>query len=77
MTITVNTQEFAQRLDELMSLAEAGSEVLVQDGSTPRVRLLPGRSPTDERIPGLHAGQGWMADDFDAPLPPEYLPSEG
>ncbi len=76
MTITVNTQEFAQRLDELMSLAEAGSEVLVQDGSTPRVRLLPGRPPVTQRVLGLHQGQGWMADDFDAPLPPEYLPSE-
>lgn len=29
-----------------------------------------------KRIPGLFAGQGWMSDDFDAPLPPEYLPSE-
>ena len=28
------------------------------------------------RIPGLHAGDYWMSDDFDAPLPEDFLISE-
>ena len=24
------------------------------------------------RVAGLHKGMGWIADDFNAPLPPEY-----
>jgi Protein of unknown function (DUF2281) len=31
--------------------------------------LKPAKSP---RIPGLHAGQVWMSEDFDAPLPDEF-----
>jgi antitoxin (DNA-binding transcriptional repressor) of toxin-antitoxin stability system len=76
MTITVNTKEFGERLSELLALAESGSEVLVQDGTLPRARLVSGRPVTAERIPGLHAGEGWMADDFDAPLPADHLPSD-
>lgn len=27
---------------------------------------------TGPRVPGLHAGQYWIADDFDAPLPESF-----
>ena len=31
---------------------------------------------TQRRVLGLHSGQGWMADDFAAPLPDEFWLSE-
>ena len=76
MTITVNKQEFAARLDELFALVEGGAEVVIGDGTARPIRLASVERPKPKRIAGLHAGRGWMAPDFDAPLPPEYLPSE-
>ena len=29
-------------------------------------------APRAPRVPGLHAGLGWMSDDFNAPLPDEF-----
>jgi len=76
MTITVNKQEFAARLDELFALVEGGAEVVVRDATSRPIRLASVDLPKPKRIAGLHAGRGWMAPDFDAPLSPEYLPSE-
>lgn len=28
--------------------------------------------PPQPRIPGLHRGMGWISDDFNDPIPPEY-----
>jgi hypothetical protein len=43
----------------------------------------PSQAPTNlvsfvlrPRMPGLHAGDYWMSDDFDAPLPEDFLISE-
>ena len=72
MTITVNKQEFVARLDELFALVEGGAEVVVRDGMTKAFRLTllaePELKPQQPRIFGLHAGRGWMAPDFDAPM---------
>ena len=76
MTITVNKQEFAARLDELFALVEGGADVVVSDGTARAIRVAVVEQPKPKRISGLHAGRGWMAPDFDAPLPPEYLPGE-
>lgn len=76
MTITVNKQEFAARLEELFALVEGGAEVVVRDASSRPCRLAPVEEAKPKRIAGLHAGRGWMAPDFDAPLPAEYLPGE-
>lgn len=76
MTVTVSKQEFAERHDELVALAEGGAEVVVQDGVAPRLRLVVVDEPKPKRIAGLHAGRIRTAPDFDAPLPAEYLPGE-
>lgn len=76
MTITVNKKEFQDRFDELLLLAERGTEVYLHDPGLLHLRIAHAPEPQAKRIPGLHAGRGWMSDDFDAPLPPEYLPGE-
>lgn len=76
MTITVNKREFRERLDELISLAEGGAEVVVREAGEKGVRLTTAEPPPAKRVAGLHAGRGWMSPDFDAPLPAEYLPSD-
>ncbi len=70
-TAQVDVRDLPSRLDELMCLAAAGTEVIVTDGNLPRARLLP--LPTGQkRIPGLHPGAFKMTEDFDAPLPDEF-----
>ena len=76
MTITVNKQEFAARLDELFALVEGGAAVVVSNGTAPPIRVAVVEPPKPKRIAGLQAGRIRTAPDFDAPLPPEYLPSE-
>ena len=70
-TTTIDIQELTARLEEVISLAEAGTEVIVTEGEIPRARLLP-LSPAPSRTAGLHPGAIRIADDFDAPLPEEF-----
>lgn len=70
-TKTIEVWELTARFPEILSLAAAGTEVIVTEGQVPRARLVPlvqGQS----RIPGLHPGAIQTAADFDAPLPEEY-----
>jgi len=68
-TETVDIQEAQTRLPELVSLVLAGTEVILTEGATPRVRLVPVAKP---RIAGLHNGAITTSDDFDAPLPDDF-----
>ena len=68
----IEVRELPVRLSEMLSLAAAGTEVIVTDGSVPRARLVPLSAPGQARVPGLHPGAMQAADDFDAPLPEEF-----
>ncbi|MBW3624963.1 MAG: toxin-antitoxin (TA) system antitoxin [Armatimonadetes bacterium] len=68
-TTTVDVQELPARLEEILSLAQEGTEVIVTEDSIPRARLLP-YGPA--RIAGLHAGAIQTTDDFDDPLPEAF-----
>ena len=69
--MTIDVRELASRLEELLSMAAAGTEIIVTRDSVPVVRLSPlARRP--ERIPGLHPGAMQPTEDFDAPLPEEF-----
>jgi prevent-host-death family protein len=63
------------RLSELVDEAAAGREFTISKSGKPMARLVPLKSPDVRalRKPGGAKGRVWMADDFDAPLPPEML----
>ncbi len=71
--VTIDVRELPARFAEVVSLVEAGTEVVLRDdGRGKEVRIPPAAAPRKKRTPGLHAGKVWMADDFDAPLTDEF-----
>ncbi len=71
MSTAIDIRELPARLDEAVSLAAAGGEVILVDGSIPRARLVP-LHPVVPRVAGLHSGALEPSPDFDAPLPDEF-----
>ena len=61
-----NTPPFA----DLLARVAAGAEIVFEEGGKAVARLVP--VPAKPRIAGLHEGQGWSSEDFDAPLPDEF-----
>jgi prevent-host-death family protein len=83
MTKTVDVQEAQERLVELLAEVAEGVEVILTKDQAPLARIVsldavetPGNSLDERtegpRIPGLHAGAGWISEDFDAPLPDDF-----
>jgi prevent-host-death family protein len=71
MSDPINLYEAKTHLSTLVDRAEAGEEIIIAKSGTPRARLVQlARSP---RRPGGWENGVWMADDFDAPLPPDIL----
>ena len=56
----------------LIKGAESGEEVLVTRGGVPVARIVP-VTPAKKRTFANDEGLGFIADDFNAPLPPELL----
>jgi antitoxin (DNA-binding transcriptional repressor) of toxin-antitoxin stability system len=71
MTTAIDIRELPARLDEALALTLAGGEVVIFEGSTPRVRLVPVNA-APPRTAGLHPGAIQPAPDFDAPLPDDF-----
>lgn len=69
---TVDVRQLAERLPELLSVVADGNEIMLVQGDKPVARLLPPEEAVTERVPGLHRGEIWMSDDFDAPLPDSF-----
>lgn len=69
-TIDIDRGEFS--LSEVVRLIKEGTELLLLENETPLARLTPVDSPKFERKPGLFAGQIWISDDFDDPLPDSF-----
>ena len=72
MLKNVNIRDASTHLQELVSSALQGDEVILSDAGRPLVRLVPVPIATEERIPGLNRGELWISDDFDEPLPEEF-----
>ena len=74
MNTTLTVEEAQSKLPELLKLAKAGHEVIIEDSHEGKTKLVPvAESPNQgPRVLGLHEGQWWMADDFDAPLPDSF-----
>lgn len=74
MSTTLTIEEAQAKLAELLKLAKAGHEVIIQDATQGKAMLVPVAEPPPQgpRVLGLHKGNWWMADDFDAPLPDSF-----
>jgi antitoxin (DNA-binding transcriptional repressor) of toxin-antitoxin stability system len=70
---TVDIREAQAQLSELVSLALEGNEVIILVNDKPMARLVPVASPNQPRVAGLNKGQIWVSEDFDEPLPEEFL----
>jgi len=70
---TVNLYEAKTRLSEPVDRAAAGEEIVIAKAGSPKARLVPLSMTGKPRKPGGWEGQVWIADDFDAPLPPHVL----
>jgi antitoxin (DNA-binding transcriptional repressor) of toxin-antitoxin stability system len=71
-TTTIDIQDAQTRLNELVSLAAAGTEVILTHGNIACAKLVAVPVPPRLRVAGLHAGSIWTSDDFDDPLPEEF-----
>lgn len=67
-------------LSKLVDRAAAGEEIVIAKNGKPMAKLVGVPQPRLPRKPGGWEGQGWIADDFDDPLPWEiqkYFEGEG
>ena len=71
-TKTIDVKPEPPSLRDLVAWVQEGEEVLLVDGETPLARIVPAATPQPARVAGLHAGQIWASDDFDAPLPDDF-----
>jgi prevent-host-death family protein len=71
---TVNIYDAKTQLSKLVDLASSGTDVVIARAGKP-VAKLTALTNKDKRMYtlGLLEGKGWIADDFDAPLPDEIL----
>lgn len=65
----VNVHQAKTELSKLLERAEAGEDVVIARAGTPVARLV--LVEAGERRPGRLRGRIRLADDFDAPLPPD------
>lgn len=72
--LTVNISQAKSRLAELVDQAAAGNEIVIVRKGRPVARLT-AVPKTQKRMICLGAleGQGWIADDFDDPLPDDLV----
>jgi prevent-host-death family protein len=71
----VNIHEAKTHLSRLLERVAAGEEIIIAKANRPIARLIPVDQPVKNRQPGTGAGEIWMADDFNEPLPDELLDS--
>jgi len=71
--LTVNIYEAKTQLSKLVDLASSGTDVVIARAGRPVARLTVLKPEKRTYRLGLLEGKGWIADDFDAPLPDEIL----
>lgn len=72
LTRKIDLHQIQPSLKELLSLVQAGTEIILTEGDTALARLIPVASSPSPRVAGLHTGAIWTSDDFDEPLPEEF-----
>src|SRR5437773_11016540 len=69
----VNIPETTEQLVSLINRVIKGEEITLAKDGVPAVRLVPVQPARKERKLGMDRDSIWIADDFDAPLPPDIL----
>ena len=69
----VNVHQAKTHLSRLLTRVERGEEIIIARAGKPVARLLPFEPAVTPRTFGGARGQVWIAEDFDAPLPPDLL----
>ena len=72
MTKMVDIDDTQETWADLITLAQTGTEVILAKSGKPLARIEPIEAEKEGRIMGLHRGQAWMSDDFDAPMTDEF-----
>jgi prevent-host-death family protein len=67
--IQVNMHEAKTRLSALVKLAEEGERVVIARDGVPVAEIVPHVAQPARRRGGQWAGQAYISDDFDAPMP--------
>jgi prevent-host-death family protein len=68
----VNIYQAKTQLSKLVDLASSGTDIVIARNGKPVARLTTLDTPKKKPLVyGLLEGKGWIADDFDAPLPEE------
>jgi prevent-host-death family protein len=72
MADTVNLYDAKTNLSKLVDRAAGGEEIIIAKAGKPKAKLVPYEAPRKKRVFGQNLlGITYMADDWDAPLPPE------
>jgi prevent-host-death family protein len=71
--VEVNVHEAKTHLSKLLARVEGGEEVLISRAGKPVARLVGVTPKRRRRIPGRDKGKGFIAEDFNGPLPPDLL----
>lgn len=68
-----NVSEAKAHLSELLERVAKGEEIIIGKAGKPVARLVPYSPSQEPRKWGQWAGKVQMAEDFEAPLPPEIM----
>lgn len=72
MSDTVNLYAAKTQLSKLVDRAAAGEEIVIAKAGKPKAKLVPYKAAPKKRRLGQNLmGITFIAEDFDAPLPPE------
>jgi prevent-host-death family protein len=69
----VNIHEAKTNFSKLLQRVALGEEVIIAKAGVPVAKLVPVSDAQGKRPLGFLKGEIWMAEDFDAPLPPDIL----
>ena len=74
---TINVHAAKTHFSRLLERVEQGEEVVIARAGKPVARLVPVEPLVEPRRPGSARGLGRVAEDFDAPMPDEFLVAFG
>jgi antitoxin (DNA-binding transcriptional repressor) of toxin-antitoxin stability system len=69
---TIDVSVAQMSVQQLLTLIDEGTEILLTDSGKPLARLVPIIEQNAPRIAGLHPGAISTSNDFDEPLPEEF-----